>query len=156
MKLPFKSVLALACLILAGSVFSSCNWEKFDTSPEPEHPLYVTYTISAGNLEFNGPDQLLHDIQGWIKENQEVYDKKVNYTTGELSEFSKTDTEAVKKYEEFTPKFRAYLKEMTQKLDAKAYGDDITSVSALFYVAASRTQGESGNLKYEQIKYSYP
>ena len=98
MKWIETSLLRLACLFLAVTSFTSCEW---DTSPEPEHSLYITYTISAGIASFEGPEQLMLDIQAWIKENQEIYDKKVNYSTGEASEFTKTDDDVVKKYEEF-------------------------------------------------------
>lgn len=142
-------------LTIAG--ITSCDWEKLDRSPEPDHPMYVTYTISASSLEFAGPDELLEDIEAWIKTNQIAYDKKVSYKSGEASEFTKTDAEAVKKYEEFVPLFKAYLEEVKKKLAAGAY-DELTSsgVSALFAVYAARTQGQQGNLKYDQIKFSYP
>ena len=145
--------LLFACLILSLSTFNSCD---LDTSPEPEHPLYVTYTISAGSLEFTGPNQLLLDIQAWIKENQVVYDKQVSYKTGDASEFNKTDAEAIKKFDEFLPLFQTYLDEVKGKLASGVYGKSASNVSAMFYVFASRTQGKEGNLKYEQIKFSYP
>lgn len=155
MKILKRFLPILIVLTLAG--ITSCDWEKLDRSPEPEHPLYVTYTISASSLEFAGPDQLLIDIQTWIKTNQIAYDKQVNYKSGEASEFSKTDAEAVKKYEEFVPKFRAYLEEVKKKLATGTYGELTNgSVSALFSVYAARTQGEGGNLKYDQIKFTYP
>lgn len=153
MKLIKRLSLLLVCLILSLESFNSCD---FDTSPEPDHPLYVTYTISAGSVEFTGPDVVLQDINSWIKENQVVYDKQVSYKSGAASEFSKTDTEAVKKYEEFLPVFRAYLEEVKKKLATGTYGEKTSGVSAVFFVFASRTQGEEGHLKYDQINFSYP
>jgi hypothetical protein len=75
MKQIYKYALALACIILATTSFTSCDW---DNSPEPEHPLFVTYTISAGNVSFSGPEQLLTDIMAWVKANSIIYDTKVN------------------------------------------------------------------------------
>lgn len=153
MKQIHKYALALACMILATASFTSCDW---DTSPEPDHPLYVTYTISAGNVSFSGPEQLLDDIMDWVKVNAIVYDTKVNYTTGEASEFTTTDAEAVSKYEnEFVPKFKAYLNEMQSKLASGAYGKD-AEVRSSFYVFANRAQGKQGDLKYEHIEFNYP
>lgn len=143
--------LLFACMILSLSTFNSC---EFDTSPEYDHPLYVTYTISAGSVDFVGPDELLLDIQEWIKENQVIYDKQVSYKTGAASEFSKADAEAGTKFDEFLPIFRSYLDEVKKKLQAGTY--KANSVSAIFYVYASRSQGEQGNIKYDQIKFSYP
>ena len=143
----------VACLILAATAFTSCEW---DTSPEPEHPLYVTYSITAGNIDFSGPELLLTDMQEWIKANQYIYDKQVNYSTGEASEFANTDNEAIKKYEnDFLPKFKAYLEEVKGKLKSGAYGEGVV-VNATFYATASRTQGKDGNLRYEQFKLDYP
>ena len=154
MKFFEKISLRLVCMLMLARLTTSCDW---DTSPEYDHPLYVTYTITASALSFDGPEQMLLDIQAWIKENQEAYDKQVNYKTGEASEFSKTDAEAIKKYEEFVPKFKAYLDEMKKKLDGGAYNDDISGdIRALFNVYAARTQGEGGNLKYDQIEFRYP
>jgi hypothetical protein len=150
--------LALLTLLFSAIAITSCDW---DNSPEPEHPLYVTYTISAGYVTFIGPDELLNDIQAWIKENQSVYDKPVNYTTGEASEFEKTDNEAIKKYEEFAPKFKAYLNEVVMKDLANGKYNDANNntsptVMSTFYITAARTQGKDGHLKYEEFKFSYP
>lgn len=143
----------LACLVLALAAFTSCEW---DTSPEPEHPLYVTYTITAGTVQYVGPELLLPEIEGWIKANQIVYDKAVKYSTGEASEFTKTDTEAATKYENtFVPKFKAYLDELTGKLASGTYGDSVT-VNATFYITAYRTQGQDGSLRYEEFNYVFP
>lgn len=153
MKSIKRFSLFVTCLILSMTTFNSCD---FDTSPEPDHPLYVTYTISAGSLDFVGPEQLLLDIEAWIKANQNVYDKQVTYKTGDASEFSKTDAEAVKKYEEFLPLFNSYLDEVKGKLKSGTYGNQPPTVTATFFVFASRMQGENGNLKYDQIKFSFP
>ena len=153
MKAIQKLSMLLVCLMLSLATFTSCEW---DDSPEPEHPLYVTYTITAGTIQYTGPELLLPEIQAWIKANQIVYDKGVNYSTGDASEFAKTDAEAIKKYnDEFSPKFKAYLKELDSKLAGGTYGDNAT-VNATFYMAASRTQGQDGNLAYEEIQYVYP
>jgi len=157
MKYLTRFLPAFMFLLLSMTTVSSCDWEKLDRSPEPEHPLYVTYTISASSLDFTGPEQLLLDIQDWIKANNSIYDKQVNYKSGEASEFTQTDAEAVKKYEEFVPKFKAYLdNEVKDLLRSGHYGEPTATVSALFSIYAARTQGESGNLKYEQISFTYP
>jgi len=159
MKSYKKALLLLTCCVLAAISLISCEW---DTSPEFDHPLYVTYTVSASESTFEGPDQLLVDILAWIRDNHKVYDVQIDYSTGKASEFVKTDAEAVKKYEEFAPKFKAYLEqEVTAKLkrgDYKPEGSDEANVTvrATFHVYASRTQGEDGNLRYEEVKFSYP
>ena len=66
---------SLACFIIAATTLSSCD---LSTPPDPEFPLYVTYTISASEGTYTGPDQLLLDIKSWIDENQIVYDEKAN------------------------------------------------------------------------------
>lgn len=153
MKTFQKITMLLASLILAATSFSSCEW---DNSPEPDHPLYVTYNITAGNIQFTGPELLLPEMLEWIKNNQIVYDKQVSYSTGEASEFTKTDSEAINRYEkEFLPKFQAYLDEVKSKLASGAYGDGAV-VDATFYTTASRTQGQGGTLKYEEFKLLYP
>ena len=149
MKPIYKIMLLLACMMTS---LSSCEW---DNSPDPEHPWYVTYTISTGILEFDGPELLLADINAWIKANQVVYDKEVNYTTGQPSEFAKTDEAAAIEYTKYVPKFASYLNEVRAKLAAGDYGE-VTSVTATFYTFAARTQGQGGNLKYDQVKFSYP
>lgn len=158
MKILKNFSLVLVCALLAATSFSSCDW---DASNEPEHPLYVSYSISAGYISFIGPDQLLLDIQSWIKANQFVYDKQVDYDTGEASDFEKTDKDAVKKYEEFAPKFKAYLEgEVKKDLAAGKYNNAETNTPATvistFYISATRVQGKGGNLKYEEFKFSYP
>ena len=148
-----KTSLLIFSMMIVSAVFTSCEW---DTSQDPEHPLYVSYTISASAAEFVGPQLLLQDINAWIKENQLVYDKAVNYSTGEASEFTKTDAQAVSEYEIFLPKFRAYLDEIKTQIAAGKYGEITDPVTAIFAVYAKRTQGKEGNLKYDQIKFSYP
>ena len=120
--------LALLTLLFSAIAITSCDW---DNSPEPEHPLYVTYTISAGYVSFIGPDVLLDDIQTWIKENQSVYDKPVNYTTGEASEFEKTDNEAIKKYEEFATSQRHAHKVRTVTSSTRSSSSHIPNLSAV-------------------------
>lgn len=152
MKTIQRVLAFLACSLIAATPFTSCEW---DTSTEPEHPLYVTYTISASAIEFVGSEQLLLDIKTWIRENQIAYDKQVNYSTGEASEFTKTDADAVKRYEEFVPKFKTFIDEVRNKVAKGAYDPD-NQVNATFDVYAKRTQGKDGNLRYEQIKLVYP
>ena len=152
MKQIYKYALIVICLMLASSSFISC---EFDTSPEYDHPLYVTYSITADDLSFDGPDELLVDILAWIKENSLNYDEKVNYSTGAASEFAKEDAEAISKYEVFVPKFHAYLAEVSRKLASGTYGNGAV-VSAVFCTYAKRVQGEGGNLKYDEFNFSYP
>jgi hypothetical protein len=153
MKTLQKNLLLLGCLILAAMSFNSC---EFNHIPDPEHPTFVSYTISATNDGFNGPDQLLADIHAWIKDNQLVYDIEVGYSTGEKSEFTKPDNEAIIKYEQFVSKFRAYLSDQKAKLAAGKYGNITHPISATFNVFAKRFQGQEGTLKYEQIDFHYP
>lgn len=150
--LRYLSVL-LACALMATTAFTSCEW---DDSPEPDHPLFVTYTVSATDSVFVGPAQLLLDIEAWIRANHDIRDVEVSYSTGEASEFAKTDAEAVKRYEAFAPKFKAYLQqEVYSKLKKGDYGTNVT-VDAIFHIFATRTQGEKGTLRYESLKFSYP
>lgn len=155
MKKIEKYYKLLTSLILAVATFTSCEWDK---SPEYDHPTCVTYAISSGILSFEGPEQLQRDILAWIKENSIDYDKEVSYSTGEASEFAKTDAEAIKKYnEEYLPKFKSYLDELRRKLGLGTYGElPNGKVRILFYTTASRTQGQGGNLKYEQFEFNYP
>ena len=153
MRQIYKYALALVCMVLATTSFTSCEW---DTSPEPDHPMYVTYTITAENATFDGPEELLDEIKAWIKANSIIYDTQVKYTTGEASEFTNTDAEAVKKYEnEFVPRFQAYLNELNSKLASGLYGNGV-SVKSLFYTYAKRSQGKQGDLKYDQFEFVYP
>lgn len=153
MKKIYNLSLLTVCLILAIATFSAC---EFDTSPEPDYPSYVTYTISVGNTEFSGPEELLTDIDLWIKNNQIIYDTAAKYSSGAPSEFSQQDAEAVKKYDEFVPKVKAYFEEVKGKIAAKAYGDDVNSVNGTFYVFVSRGQGQGRDLKSETIRLVYP
>ena len=153
MKTFHKILLLCVGMILLPAAFISCEWAHTE---DPDHPLYVSYSITASNLQFNGPALLLTDIKSWIKENQVLYDVQVNYTTGEASEFAKTDADAIQKYEEFVPKFKAYLKEVSKDLAAGKYPDMNPPVTATFSVYAARIQGQDGNLKYDQIDFVYP
>lgn len=152
MKTYQKLFAGILCCVMALAGFTACEW---DNSPEPEHPLYVTYTITAGPIEYTGSDVLLQDINKWVKTNQKIYDVKVNYTTGEASEFTETDAKAIEVYEAFAPKFKAFLDECHTKLAKGEYEPD-SQVDATFFIAATRTQGEAGGLKYEQVKLVYP
>lgn len=153
MRQIYKYALALVCMVLVTTSFTSCEW---DTSPEPDHPMYVTYTITAENATFDGPEELLNEINAWIKANSIIYDAQVNYTTGEASEFTNSDAEAAKKYEnEFVPRFQAYLNEVNSKLASGLYGNGVV-VRAVFYTYAKRAQGKQGDLKYDQFELVYP
>ena len=144
------AIMLMGLLAVAGLV-SSCDLKFHEDSPE--YPLNATYTISAGIISFSGPEQLQLDIQSWINANQKVYDEPVNYSTGEKSEFTKADTEAAKKFEEFFTKFKAYLDTtVSAELAKGTYGKDGSNVRATFYVFASRAQGKEGTVKYEQYE----
>ena len=154
MKISNKITLLLASVLLVMTANTSC---EFGDDVEPDHPSYVTYTISASSVSFDGPDQLLLDINYWIRQNQIVYDTQVSYKSGEASEFTKTDTEAIKKYEnDFVPKFRSYLLELKTKLDAGTYGTGGKRVLFTFAIFAKRAQGKDGTLKYDEITFNYP
>ena len=142
-----------ACLLLVVTSYSSCG---FSTPEDPEHPIYVTYTISGSEVSFVGPDQLLIDIKSWFKANTIADDVRVNYVTGEQSEFAKTDAEWIKKYEDiFIPKFKAYLEELNTKLSLGTYGK-VEQVKMTLCTYASRVQGQQGTLKYDQYEFSFP
>jgi len=149
MKKSYFMFLVLICSLFA---FSSC---EFDNSPEPDYPLYVTYTISAGYTQFTGPDQLLADIQEWVKANHTIYDKSVHYSTGAASEFANADAEAKVKYNEFLAKFKAHMTEVQQQLASGAYGTGI-QVDGRFYVFVARAQGEGGHIQSESVSLVYP
>lgn len=138
--------------VIAVAAFTACEW---DSSPEPEHPLFVTYIITAGVDEYTGSDELLQDINKWIKTNQKAYDVEVSYSSGAASEFAQTDAEAIKIYEAFAPKFKAFLNECLAKLAKGNYEPD-NQVNATFFIAATRTQGQGGGLKYEKVQLIYP
>lgn len=151
-RIQSLALLLVSLLVMAG-ISVSCGIGNHE---DPEHPVIVSYTISAGTVSFEGPDQLLLDIQAWIKANQIFKDYQVNYSTGEASEFSSADAEVIKTYNEvFLPKFKSYLNDVTASLNKGTYGKDV-NVKATFYAFASRIQGKGGDLKYEHIDYSYP
>lgn len=153
MKRFYTLALVFFSLLTISGISSSCD---FNMHEDPEHPLYVTYTISAGDLTFTGPEQLLIDLRAWIHNNQVSYDRQVNYSTGDASEFTTTDNEAKKKYEEeYLPKFKAHLQEVTAELNKGTYGKSV-QVRATFYVFAKRAQGKDNELKYEHIEYVFP
>lgn len=153
MKTFYYFAILLTGLLAVAGLVSSC---EFNAHEDPEHPLYVTYTISAGEVSYSGPNQLQLDIQAWIKANQIVYDRSVNYSTGDKSEFSSTDTEAAQKYEEFFQKFKAYLDQVYAELAKGTYGKEGSNVNATFYVFASRAQGKERTIKYEHYEFVYP
>ena len=151
-KIQSLALLLMSLLVMVG-ITASCG---LGTPEDPEHPIYVSYTISAGVFSFEGPEELQLDIEAWIKANQILYDTQVNYSTGEASEFSKADAEAIRQYNEtFLPKFKSHLNEVTASLNKGTYGKD-AKVKATFYVFASRRQGKDGDLKYEHIDFNYP
>lgn len=145
--------LLLISVLLISTGLSSCG---LGGKEDPEYPLYVSYSISAGEVSFEGPEELLIDIKSWINTNQIAFDRKVNYSSGSISEFETTDAEAIKKFdEEFMPKFVAYLDEVKRKLASGTYGDNPT-VKASFGVYASRGQGQNRSLKYQIVNLTYP
>ena len=152
MKRIQKSFLILACPILSMTAFLSCD---FGDRPDPDHPLFVSYTISVSYEEYSGPDELLTEIKNWIEKNSVIYDTEVNYSTGAKEEFAHSDAEAIQKFEQFLPKFKDYLNDVTKKLSNGAYGSG-ANVKADFYVYAVRGQGESRNLRSEHVAYVYP
>jgi len=153
MKRIYTIALLLSSLLMLTCV-SSC---EFDNSPEPpDYPLYVSYIITAKDLSFEGPKVVLNEIDQWIKTNRVAYDVRMNYSTGEASEFATQDAEAVKKYEEFATKFKAYLdNELKAKLASGAF-EGVTTVRATYSITATRMQGQEGTLKYEQVSFTYP
>jgi hypothetical protein len=153
MKRIYTLALVFLGILAVAGFNTSCG---FSTPADPEHPLYVSYTISAGIVSFDGPDQLQIDIEAWIKSNSIVYDTQVSYSTGEASEFKKTDEEAIKQYNEvFLPKFKTYLNNLAAQLDKGTYGK-VNTVKATIYTSASRLQGNGGSLKYEHHEFVYP
>jgi hypothetical protein len=80
----------------------------------------------------------------------------VHYSTGEKSEFTKPDNEAIIRYEKFVTKFKAYLDELKSNLSAGKYGKIDHAISATFFVSAVRAQGQEGTLKYDQIEFHFP
>ncbi len=153
MKKIYTLAILLAGIILSAGI-TSC---EFDTSPEPpDYPIYVTYIITAQNLTYEGPETVLTEIDQWIKNNRVAYDIRMNYSTGDPSEFTKQDAEAIKKYEEFLPKFKNYLeKELKPKFGTGDYLD-VKQIKATYSVTAKRMQGQQGDLKYDQVEFSFP
>ena len=153
MKRIHKLLLLLACAVLAGTAFLSC---EIDSADDPEHPLYVTYTISGDEVSFSGPNELINDIKAWYKANSIAYDTQVNYTSGKAEEFAKTDSIALDKYNKtFMPKFNNFLSELRQKLSSGTYGTGV-EVRMTLSTFAARMQGEQKTLKYEQFEFCYP
>ncbi|MBQ6080683.1 MAG: hypothetical protein IJK93_10470 [Muribaculaceae bacterium] len=152
MKQFYKTCMTCALMLLFSAAFSSCN---LDDSPEYDHPVYVSYTITATDISFTGPEQLLLDIQEWINANQLIYDVKINNSTGEQSDYAQSDTEARNKYGTFASKFKAYLAEVEAKLAAGGYGAS-AQVKAQFSITATRMQGNDRTLQYEAVDLVYP
>ena len=130
MKKIYRLSLLTICFLLSMTALTSC---EFDTSPEPDYPKYVTYTISVGHTSYSGPDAFLSDIM----------------------KFTQQDAEAVQKYNAFVPKVKAYFEEMRGKLNNKVYGDS-PKVNGTFYVFVTRGQGQGRDLKSETITFVYP
>ncbi len=151
-KIYTLAILLASVLLLVGAM--SC---EFDRSPEdPDYPIYVTYIITAENLSFDGPEKVLKEIDQWIKNNRVAYDVRMNYSTGDPSEFTKQDAEAIKKYEEFLPKFKSYLeKDLKAKLSSADF-ETVKQVKATYSVTARRVQGQQGDLRYDQVNFIYP
>ena len=148
----FYRFLSLAVAILI--VMALCN--SCDRPADPEFPSFVSYHITGDILYYDGPEQMLPDIKAWLRANDMSYDKEVNYSTGDASEFTETDAEAVKKYQQqYLPKFRTYLNELYAKIDAGTYGK-LGNVKITFCTYASRTQGKQNTLAYDQFEFSYP
>lgn len=144
--------LSMLLVVLALS-FTSCDW---DNSPEPEHPTYVSYTVSAWQESYDGPTILASDITDWIKRNTIIHEEKVNYSTGELSEFAKTDPTIYPYYDTFKSKFTTYLNnEVKTHLANGDYGKDV-KVQATYVVYANRSYGDGKELKSEKVTFSYP
>ena len=152
MKLFYKFCIACACMFIAATSLSSCDW---DSSPDYDHPTYVTYSVTATDISFIGPEQLLHDIQTWIEANQSIYDTKIEHPTGGDSDYVASDAEAVAKYEAFASKFKAYLNELQGKLEADKYGSG-TKVKAQFAISATRMQGNDRTIRQETVDFVYP
>lgn len=148
-----KTTMLLAVLLLTVAASTSCDW---DNSPEPEYPTRVTYTISAGYTEYSGPDQLILDIESWIKENQMGYTADANYTTGAASEFTRQDANASQEMNKFLTLFQNYLQNNVKKaLASGTYGENVT-VKAAFYVYVVRGQGEDRTVRTETVMFTYP
>lgn len=150
-----KSSFLIIVSMLLMTAFLSCEWDDLDSSDDPEHPSYVSYTISADTMEYQGPEQLIKDIKAWIRANQIMFDRQVSYTTGDPSEFAKTDAEALRKYEEFVPKFKNFLDDTKRRIAEGAYSTEEqpnVTVKIKFYTFASRVQGKCNNLKSDYFE----
>ena len=135
-------------------VMALCN--SCDRPEDPEFPSFVSYHITGDILSYDGPEQMLPDIKAWLRANDLSYDTKLDYSTGDASEFTESDIEAVKKYQQqYLPKFRTYLNELHAKIDAGTYGK-LDNVKITFCTYASRTQGKQNTLAYDQHEFSYP
>ena len=151
MKKIHKLSFLFACLIMSMTAFMSCD---FDGPADPDHPLFVTYTISAGFDQFTGPEQLQIDVKKWINENQIAYDREINYNSSDPSVYEKDDAEAIAKFNDCMVKFNNYLNDLRQKLNSGTYGD-VSQVNIPFYVYARRTQGENRYFKNESVPFVY-
>ena len=152
MKLFHKFWIACACMFIAAASLSSCDW---DTSPDYDHPTYVTYSVTATDVSFTGPEQLLLDIQAWIEANQFIKDIKIEHPTGGDSDYVSSDAEVIRKYEAFASKFKAYLNDLKGKLEADKYGSG-TKVISQFAISATRMQGNDRTLRQETVDFVYP
>ena len=141
------------CLMLFMAVNNSCG---LGLPKDPEFPSYVSYSISGDVLSLTGPDQLLRDVRAWLSENAIYIESRVDYSTGDPSEFVQTDAAAIKRYqEEYIPKFKAYLNELNATIARGTYGA-VDAVKITFCTYARREQGQQNTLKYEQYEFSYP
>ena len=148
-------VLSLAvCMLFALSLCNSC---RLGTPEDPDFPSYVSYSITGDVLSSNdATDQLRSDVKAWLKDNAIYLEEQVNYSTGDASEFAKTDQEAIKKYEnQYMPKFRNFLNSLSDKLNSGTYGK-VTGVKITFCTYARREQGKENTLVYEQHEFIYP
>ena len=132
--------------------FLSCG---LGDKTDPDHPLFVSYVISVVCEEYNGPEQLLTEINNWISNNSVYDDIEVNYTTGAIEEFAKSDADELKKYEELLTKFKSYLNELNGKLSKGSYSG-VSNVDIDFFVYAKRLQGQGKDLKSEHVRFIYP
>lgn len=142
------------CMLFALSLCNSCG---FSTPEDPDFPSYVSYSITGDVLSSEAAsDQLLADVKAWLKDNAIYFEEQVDYSTGEASEFAKTDQGAIKRYEDvYMPKFRNYLNSLRDKLSNGTYGK-VTGVKILFCTYARREQGKENTLAYEQHEFIYP
>ncbi len=149
MKTFKKSFMLLAVLALS---LISCDW---DTSPEPDHPTYITYTISAITENFNGPSMLQSDMEKWIKKNTVIYYEKTNTLAGNETDYARNDPEALKKYEAFKSTLSTFLSTgIKAEIDKGTYGvsKDIKA-QGTFQVYVDR---DGSVLKSEKMEFSYP